>query len=59
MATIKNFVSGIIAGFLNLFITPFVIGFIPAIPYSFYILQPLLFGLWVFVATIILERFWR
>jgi hypothetical protein len=59
MATIKNFVSGIIAAFLNLLITPFVIGFIPTFPYSFYILQPLLFGLWVFVATIILEKVWR
>jgi hypothetical protein len=56
MVSMRDFLSGIIAGLLNTFIGPFIIGFIPSFPFSFYIIQPIMFGVWVVVATLILEK---
>lgn len=56
MAGMRDFLSGIIAGILSTFINPFIIGFIPTFPFSFYIVNPVLLGVWVVIATLILEK---
>lgn len=56
MVGLREFLSGILAGFLNLFVTPFIIGFIPSFPFSYYIVQPVMFGIWVVIVSAILER---
>lgn len=56
MVSSRDFLSGVIAGLLNVFISPFIIGFTPSFPFSFYIIQPIMFGVWVVVATLILEK---
>ncbi len=56
MVSLRDFLSGIIAGLLSTFIGPFVTGFIPSFPFSFYIIQPVMFGIWVVIATFILEK---
>lgn len=56
MVGFREFLSGLIAGFLNLFVTPFIIGFIPSFPFSYYVTQPLMFGIWVVIVSAILER---
>ncbi len=56
MVSLRDFLSGIIAGLLATFINPLIVGFIPTFPFSFYIVYPVLFGIWVVVATFILEK---
>jgi len=58
MVSMRDFLSGIIAGFFNVFITPYIIGYIPNFGIGFLTLiyNILFFGVWVVVATLILER---
>ena len=56
MVSLRDFLSGVIAGVLHIFIGSFVIGYIPSFPFSIYIIQPVMFGIWVVVATFILEK---
>jgi len=56
MVTLRTFLSGVIGGFLNVFISPYIIGYLPGFPLSGFIYNALLFGVWVVVATLILER---
>jgi len=56
MVSLRDFLSGLIAGLLHIFIGSFVIGYIPSFPFSIYIIQPVMFGIWVVVATFILEK---
>lgn len=56
MVSLRDFLSGVIAGLLHIFIGSFVIGYIPSFPFSIYIIQPVMFGIWVVVATFILEK---
>jgi len=58
MVSLRDFLSGIIAGILHAFITPFVIGYIPVfgVWVLSYIYNILFLGVWVVVATLILEK---
>jgi len=56
MVSLRDFLSGVIAGLLHIFIGSFVIGYIPSFPLSIYIIQPVMIGIWVVVATFILEK---
>jgi len=55
MASLRDFLSGIIAGFLNL-LTPFITAYIPGFPFSWVIYPVIFLGIWVVVATFILEK---
>jgi len=57
MVSMRDFLSGIIAGFLHLFISPFVITLLPGFgAITYYLYNALFFGIWVVIATLILER---
>lgn len=60
MVSMRDFLSGIIAGILSTFIGPyitgFIVGFLPSIPFLGFIINILFFGVWVLVATLILEK---
>jgi len=58
MVSMRDFLSGIIAGVLHVFITPYVIGFVPnfGVWILAYIYNILFFAIWVVIATLILER---
>jgi hypothetical protein len=56
MVSSRDFISGVIAGLLHMFISPFVLGVIPSFPFDYYITQPVMLGVWVVIATFILEK---
>jgi len=58
MVSLRDFLSGIIAGFFGAFVTPQFIGYIPnfGIGLLSLIYNMLFFGVWVVVATFILEK---
>jgi len=56
MVGLRDFLSGVIAGLLHIFIGTFIIGYIPSFPFSIYIINPIMFGVWVVIATLILEK---
>jgi len=56
MVTFKDFLAGLIAGFLYIFVTPYISWIIPTFPFSYYIVQPIFFGIWVVIAELILEK---
>ena len=56
MVDVRDFLSGAIAGLLHMFVSPYIITFIPSFPFSYFITQPVLLGVWVVVATLILEK---
>jgi hypothetical protein len=58
MVSKRDFLSGIIAGFLGVFVTPQIIGYIPNFGIGFLTLiyTMIFFGIWVVVATLILEK---
>ena len=58
MVSMRDFLSGIIGGILHTFITPFIIGYIPT--FGQWLLASvyniIFFGIWIVVATLILEK---
>jgi len=58
MVSLRDFLSGVIAGFLQVVISPYIVGYIPSFGVWIlsYIYNIVFLGIWVVVATLILEK---